>query len=117
MIAAKLQAEAHAAGVHLTVTAGRLRLRADREPPADLLDRLRRHKGELLELLTGHRCRHCGGVLDWRGPGPVAFADGSAAHGGCYEQAELERHAAAQRALASVVAVSAEGELLTGDER
>jgi hypothetical protein len=63
------------------------------------------------------RCRHCGSPINWRSPGPVAFADGSAAHGGCYEQAELERHAAAQRALASVVAVSAEGELLTGDER
>jgi hypothetical protein len=63
------------------------------------------------------RCRHCGSPINWRSPGPIAFADGSAAHGGCYEQAELERHAAAQRALASVVAVSAVGELLPGGER
>jgi hypothetical protein len=91
MTAAKLLAEAQAAGVAMTVAAGRLRLSAAREPPANLVDRLRAHKAELIELLTGARCRHCGGALDWRRPDSVAFVDGTGAHLACYEAAEVER--------------------------
>jgi hypothetical protein len=49
---------------------------------------LRKHRGELIELLSGERCRYCGERIDWRRPGGVAFADGQAAHLGCFEQAE-----------------------------
>jgi hypothetical protein len=117
MTALAALAEARGAGVELQVDAGRLRLNAKASPPAELLDRLRQHKAEVMELLTGARCRYCGGMIDWRTAGAVAFADGTAAHVACYEQAEVARlHAAARRALKGVVAVSDDGELLLRGE-
>jgi D-serine deaminase-like pyridoxal phosphate-dependent protein len=45
-------AEATAAGLALRAEDGRLHWRADAPPAPDLLARLRRHKADLLELLT-----------------------------------------------------------------
>ena len=48
-------------------------------------------------------CRHCGAAIDWRRQYAVIYADGSAAHDHCREQAEAER-----LGLAAARAVSAE---------
>jgi hypothetical protein len=42
---------AAAAGVRVTVNAGRLVLKASAEPPASLIDALRRHKADIIALL------------------------------------------------------------------
>jgi hypothetical protein len=34
------------------------------------------------------RCRYCGGAVDGRRPGALAFGDGASGHLACYEQAE-----------------------------
>jgi hypothetical protein len=66
---------------------------------------------------AGHRCRHCGEPVRWRGPGAVAFHDNTAAHVACYERAEVSRLlAAGQRALAGAYATSDNGEILTVDD-
>jgi hypothetical protein len=92
--ATRLLAEANAAGVIVQLEPdGRVRLAAEREPPAHLLTELRLHKPEVVALLRGERCRHCGERIDWTWPGTVAFADGQAAHLACYERVETEREA------------------------
>ena len=91
MTAAALLPEAKAAGVELRVENGAIRLFAVSAPPPEFLARLRVHKPELIELLRGDRCRHCGERLVWSRPGAVAFNDGLAAHLACYEQAEAEK--------------------------
>ena len=53
MSALGLLAEATAAGLTLRAEAGRLHWRANAPPAPDLLTRLRRHKADLLDLLTG----------------------------------------------------------------
>jgi prepilin-type processing-associated H-X9-DG protein len=53
----------------------------------------RKHKAEVVALLRGERCRHCGERIDWRAFANVAFADGQAACLPCYEAAEAERQA------------------------
>jgi hypothetical protein len=88
--AVRLLAEAAAAGVTVQLEPdGRVRLAAEREPPAHLLTELRAHKPELVALLRGERCRHCGERIDWRQPNAVTFANGWAAHLACYELVEL----------------------------
>jgi hypothetical protein len=63
---------AQEAGVRLRVDEGRLKVVGRPETvPAELLATLREHKAEVLELLTGHRCRCCGEPIDWRRPGGV----------------------------------------------
>jgi hypothetical protein len=85
-------AAARAAGVALAADGTALRLRAERTPAPELLDRLRTHKAEILELLRGDRCRHCGGRLDYANDwGTRAFGDGSGANGGCYYLLAAER--------------------------
>ena len=64
-------------------------------PSPDLLARLRQHKPELIELLSGNACRYCGERIDWREPGARPFADDTAAHNGCWEDAEIDRLLAA----------------------
>ena len=87
--AVALLAEAEAVGASLRA-AGNGNVRAAGAPLA-LLARLREHKAELLELLTANACRHCGEVMNWPGPVGRTFADGTAAHHGCHERAEVAR--------------------------
>jgi hypothetical protein len=115
--AARLLDEAQAAGLQLRVEDGRVRISAAAAPSSELLARLRAHKAEIAALLRGDLCRHCGARTEWSRPGCVAFANGTASHLGCYEQAEAARLlAAGERAVAGVVARSDEGELITGAE-
>ena len=76
-----------AAGLRLTVEGPSLRIAADREPPPVLLARLRTHKAEMLALLRGDACLHCGRPMAWPKPVGVAFADGTAACHPCYAAA------------------------------
>lgn len=52
MSVAALLSEADAAGVALEVAGDKLRYRAARPPPSELIERLRSHKSELLSLLA-----------------------------------------------------------------
>jgi hypothetical protein len=64
-----------------------------------------------------NHCRHCGEPVAWRTPGPVAFADGTAAHLPCYERAEVERLlTAARRVVAGAISTTDEGEILTAED-
>jgi hypothetical protein len=114
--AAAALALARAAGVRLRVDEGRLKL-AGRPAavPAEVLATLREHKAEVVELLTGHRCRYCGRRLDWREPGvAIAFADGTGGCLRCYEAAEIARLLeAGRRAVEGAVAINDDGEILT----
>ena len=117
--AAAALALAPAAGVRLRVDEGRLKLVGRPEAvPTGILASLREHKAEVVELLTGHRCRCCGEPIDWRRPGGVAFADGAAAHVGCYDQAEITRLLeAGRRAVEGAVLTNDDGEILTREDR
>jgi hypothetical protein len=96
--AGALLAEAEAAGLRLWVDAGKVQAAALAEPPAALLARLRARRAELLTLLSGETCRHCGkpaaavagperaAACDDHPP-PMAFADGTVAHPDCHEAA------------------------------
>ena len=115
MSAARLLGEAATAGVELWRDGERVRWRGT--PPAGLLDRLRAHKGDLVELLRGDRCRACGERMAWPGPAGVIFTDGTAECRACTDAEIARLHAAAERALAGVVATSDEGEFVrAGDE-
>ena len=117
MSAARLLDEGRAAGLQLRVEDGRVRLSAAAAPSPELLARLRAHKAEIAALLRGDLCRHCGAPTEWSRPGCIAFVDGTAAHLGCYEQAEVTRLlAAGQRVVAGVAAGSEAGELITGGQ-
>jgi hypothetical protein len=110
---------AQEAGVRLRVDEGRLKVVGRPETvPAELLATLREHKAEVLELLTGHRCRCCGEPIDWRRPGGVAFADGLSAHVDCYDEAEIARLLeAGRRAVEGAVLTNDDGEILTREDR
>jgi hypothetical protein len=82
-----LLAEATAAGMRVRLADGG-GLRASGRAPPDLLARLRAHKAELVGLLSGGVCRHCGEVMGWPAPVGRMFADGMAAHHACHERAE-----------------------------
>lgn len=77
---------ARSSGLAVTATGTGLRLRGEHPPTAELVALIRAHKTELVEILTGHRCRECGEAIVWRRPGAVAFADGTAAHLTCHER-------------------------------
>jgi hypothetical protein len=107
------------AGVQLRVDAGRLKVVGRPETvPAEVLATLREHKAEVVELLTGHRCRYCGRRLDWREPGvAIAFADGTGGCLRCYEAAEIARLLeAGRRAVEGAVAINDDGEILTRED-
>ena len=117
--AAAALALAQAAGVRLRVDEGRLKLVGRPEAvPVEVLATLREHKAEVLELLTGHRCRYCAKRLDWREPGvAIAFADGAGGCVRCYEEAEIARLlAAGRRVTQDAVATSDAGEILIRED-
>ena len=113
--AAAALALAQAAGVRLRVDKGRLKLVGRPEAvPVEVLAGLREHKAEVLELLTGCRCRYCGRRVVWTEPGGITFADGTAAHVLCYDQAEIARLlAAGRRTTKDAVLTSDDGEIVT----
>src|SRR4051794_424323 len=84
MSAVRVLAEARHAGVELRVEAdGRVRLKPGNALPG-LLAALRAHKGEVVELLQGKRCRRCGEPIEDRGVRAwIPFVDGTAAHDDC----------------------------------
>ena len=92
MSAAALLRKLHEAGASVRADGGELVVRAPagRLAAADV-EELRHHKPALLALLAGDRCRYCEGAIDWRRPSCIAFGDGTAAHVGCYEEAEAAR--------------------------
>jgi hypothetical protein len=100
--AAALLSEARRSGVGLRL-AGGWKLKVARSLTPDLLDRLRRHKPELIEVLRGDRCRRCGEPLAWPGPVGVVHADGSAGHHECRVWAAAQRAVESPDALAEVM--------------
>jgi hypothetical protein len=111
--AADILREARAAGITLSLWRGFIDWRAEQGPGESMLARLRNAKAELVEILGGDRCRHCSKRMTWPGPVGVVFGDGTAAHIGCFKEAEGERlMAAAARVLVNVVGTSDEGEFL-----
>jgi hypothetical protein len=115
MSAAALLAEARAAGLSIRLADKKAKLAGN--PSPELLARLREVRAELIEILGGDRCRRCSERIAWPGPVGVVFGDGTAAHIGCFEEAEGERlMAAAARALVGVVGTSDEGEFLRAGE-
>jgi hypothetical protein len=107
------------AGVRLRVDQGKLKVVGRPEAvPAEVLAALRQHKAEVLELLTGSRCRYCAKRLDWREPGAaIAFADGSGGCVRCYEAAEITRLLeAGRRAVKDAVLTNDDGEILTRED-
>lgn len=102
-------AAASAAGIELWLDGDRVRWRAA-EPDSAILEALRAHKPEILAILAGNRCRHCGEALAWPEPVGVIHGDGRASCFRCYYEA------AAQRAVAGVVATSDDGDLIRPEE-
>jgi hypothetical protein len=83
----------------------------------ELVAELRDRKRQVLALLAGERCRYCEGAIEWRRPGGVTFADGTGAHLGCYEEAEVARlRAAARRAVEDPDALGDPAELTARGE-
>lgn len=105
-----LGAEVAAEGSELVVKA----------PPGSLapndVEELRHRKLALLGILAGELCAFCEGAIDWRRPNCVAFADGTGAHLGCYEEAEVARLlAAARRAVNPALAADPAEVMLRGE--
>jgi hypothetical protein len=112
MSAVHALAQATEAGMELRLEPDGLRWMGEQEPPPALLAQLGAHKAEIAGMLAGDACRHCGGAIDWRRPGALAFADGSGAHVACHEQAEIARLlAAGRRAVESADALADPGEV------
>ena len=105
MSAVAALAAASAAGVEIWLDGQRLRWRAARPNP-EVLDQLRAHKSEVLDVLAGSRCHGCGCRLAWPAPVGIVHGNGRASCWDCYYAA------CAKRALAGVVAVSDAGDLL-----
>jgi hypothetical protein len=104
--------EAREAGVSLHAESdGRVKVKARLSALLPgLVEQLRAHKPELRELLRGERCRRCGGRIEDRRPGWLAFADGTAAHVACEDRwlAELVRRQAATAFTPEALADTAE---------
>jgi hypothetical protein len=100
--AADIVRAANSIGLTFQLRGSYIEWQADLEPTEAVLARLRVHKPELIEILCGDRCLHCSERLAWPNPNipAVVFADSTAAHLACYEQAEVARiRAAAERAV------------------
>jgi hypothetical protein len=109
-----LLAEASAGGVRLRLAGdGGVKVAGGASP--ELLARLREHKAELVELLSGDHCRHCGGQLDHALTGALPFVVGDGrhefAHVACYETAEVARLRARAGNATSPPALADEGEV------
>ncbi len=119
MTAVALRRAVEEAGGTLRASHGDLvvRMPAGTLAPALVLS-LRARKAELVGLLRGDLCRHCGEVMNWPSPVGVMFADGTGAHHACHERAEVERiraraaNAMMPAALADEAEVTARGEEL-----
>ncbi|HEX6013993.1 MAG TPA: hypothetical protein VFY87_19790 [Geminicoccaceae bacterium] len=112
MSAVRLLREAQAAGLRLRVEDGQVRVAADRAPPTELLEGLRAHKSEILELLRGERCRGCGERLAWPAPVGVVHGDGQASCLPCYYEAAAKRAVLSPDVLADPAELTARGEPL-----
>lgn len=105
--------EAKALGVQLSLRRDLIDWCAASPPPSGFIARLRAAKPELIELLSGDACRICGELIDWSVPGARAFADDTAAHNGCWEEAEIDRHLRnAELAVASPAALADDNEVM-----
>jgi hypothetical protein len=109
---AALLGEAEAAGCSFAVAGARVTLLAEGRPPDGLVARLREYRAEILELLRGGRCRHCGARLAWPAPVGVVHAGGKASCWGCYYAAAAHRAVASPDALADEAEVVLRGEPL-----
>ncbi|MFO1075949.1 MAG: hypothetical protein U1E17_25240, partial [Geminicoccaceae bacterium] len=106
--AAKLLAEVAAEGCELRLKTGRPNVTG--RPSPELLVRLRAHRTELVPLLRGDVCRHCGKPMSWPEPCGVILGDGTAEHHDC------RLLAAAERAVRGVTDTTDDGELVEADE-
>ena len=114
MSAAAVLAEAWRAGVSLRLVDGKARVRGT--IALDLLERLRDHKVDIIEILSGDRCRTCGEHLPWPAPAGVIFADGTAECMACADREVGRLLAAGERSVASPDALADEAEImLRGD--
>ena len=89
--AAAILAAVEAAGATLYMEGNKLKVRNSVRLPAAAKSELDAHWRTVADLFAGDRCRYCGHPIDWRRPSSVAFADGTAAHLACYEEAEVAR--------------------------
>jgi hypothetical protein len=101
--------KARAAGVELALAHGALKARGPLDE--DLRDSLREHRGVIIEVLAGDRCRACGEHLPWPAPVGVVFADGTAECMPCADRKAWRVLAAAERAVASPDALADDAEL------
>jgi hypothetical protein len=111
--AAALLVTLREAGASVRAEAGDLVVRAPANTlPASLVASLREHKGELLALLVGERCRRCGARMAWPGPAGVVYANGEAEHHACRLWAAARRAVESPDALADEAELTARGEPL-----
>jgi hypothetical protein len=110
--AVRLLREPQAAGLRLRAEDGQVRVAADRAPPTELLERLRAHKSEILELLRSDRCQGCGERLAWPEPVGVVHGDGRASCFPCHHEAAARRAVLSPDALADPAELTARGEPL-----
>jgi hypothetical protein len=131
MSAAEVLKAARAAGVVAMLDGPSLALKAEREPPPQMVDLLRAHKPQILELLRAERraiiqylnahfrpsplgrCAHCGwGVSFERNPFVTVFVgeDRADVHASCHPAWLAEREAEACVALGLETRVSPEFE-------
>lgn len=111
MSAAHLLRRAFEAGVRVGLDGNHVRLTATYPPGSELLAALRTHKGEIIEILRGDRCRLCGAPLPWPEPAGIVLIDGTAECMPCADRGAWRVLAAAERAVASPDALADEAEL------
>ena len=95
--AVALVVEARARGLDITLRDGRVRVAGEGDAPADLLDRLRAERPDVVRVLAGDACVYCGERVPWPNAEAVVFATGEGAHLSCYER-HLCRHPSYWRA-------------------
>ena len=103
---------AREAGVTLTLCGGRVDLAAAYPPCAELLEALREHKAEIVQILNANACRLCGEPLAWPRPVGVILGDGTAECMGCFEAEAWRIVAAGDRVVNSPDALADEAELM-----
>jgi hypothetical protein len=108
--AAALLAEARTAGVTLRLAGSTPKVAGS--PSPELLARLREARPEIIELLRGDRCRHCGERLAWPGPAGITFADGTSECMRCEAREVGRLMAAGRRAVASPDALADPAEVM-----